>query len=161
MNYTGFNLGYRFYIRGKISLSISYEGLSLGSVDYYDEDEANEDDESIQIRTSGSLHKFGLGTAYHWYFTRWDLYAGGGIASYFASADYQDKDLKEYQFSDNDTKLIFLIGFDYNFMNNMSMNLEYQSLLGSTKSKEITNSEITHQQELPRFVTFRFGYNFD
>ena len=85
----------------------------------------------------------------------------GGIASYFASADYQDKDLKEYQFSDNDTKLNFLIGFDYNFMNNMSMNLEYQSLLGSTKSKEITNSEITHQQELPRFVTFRFGYNFD
>ena len=78
----------------------------------YDEDEANEDDESIQIRTSGSLHKFGLGTAYHWYFTRWDLYAGGGIASYFASADYQDKDLKEYQFSDSDTKLFFLIGFD-------------------------------------------------
>ena len=161
LNYTGFNLGYRFYIRGKISLSFSYDGLSLGSVDYYHEDEANEDDEQIKIRTSGSLHKFGLGTEYHWYFTRWDLYAGGGIASYFASADYQDKDLKEYQFSDNDTKLIFLIGFDYNFMNNMSMNLEYQSLLGSTKSKEITNSEITHQQELPRFVTFRFGYNFD
>ena len=65
LNYTGFNLGYRFYIRGKISLSFSYDGLSLGSVDYYDEDEANEDDESIQIRTSGSLHKFGLGTAYH------------------------------------------------------------------------------------------------
>ena len=161
LNYSGFNLGYRFYIRGKISLSFSYDGLSLGSVDYYDDDEANEDDESIQIRTSGSLHKFGLWTAYHWYFTRWYLYAGGCIASYFASADYQDKDLKEYQFSDNDTKLIFLIGFDYNFMNNMSMNLEYQSLLGSTKSKEITNSEITHQQELPRFVTFRFGYNFN
>ena len=89
------------------------------------------------------------------------MYAGGGIAGYFASADYQDRDLKEYQFSDNDTKLIFLIGFDYNFMNNMSMNLEYQSLIGSTKSKEIRNSEITHQQELPRFVTFRFGYNFD
>ena len=67
----------------------------------------------------------------------------------------------EYQFSDSDTKLIFLIGFDFNFMNNMSMNLEYQSLLGSTKSKEITNSEIIHKQELPRFVTFRFGYNFD
>ena len=62
MNYTGFNLGYRFYIRGKISLSISYEGLSLGSVDYYDEDEVNEDDESIKIRTSGSLYKLGLGT---------------------------------------------------------------------------------------------------
>ena len=65
LNYTGFNLGYRFYLRGKISLSFSYDGLSLGSVDYYDEDEANEDDESIQILTSGSLHKFGLGTKYH------------------------------------------------------------------------------------------------
>ena len=51
--------------------------------------------------------------------------------------------MKEYQFSDNDTKLIFLIGFDSKFMNNMSMNLEYQSFLGSTKSKEITNSEIS------------------
>ena len=30
LNYTGFNLGYRFYIRGKISLSFSYDGLSLG-----------------------------------------------------------------------------------------------------------------------------------
>ena len=49
LNYTGFNLGYRFYIRGKISLSFSYDGLSLGSVDYYDEDEANEDDEQINF----------------------------------------------------------------------------------------------------------------
>ena len=38
LNYTGFNLGYRFYIRGKISLSFSYDGLSLGSVEYYDDD---------------------------------------------------------------------------------------------------------------------------
>ena len=35
LNYTGFNLGYRFYIRGKNITFFSYDGLSLGSVDYY------------------------------------------------------------------------------------------------------------------------------
>ena len=68
LNYTGFNLGYRFYIRGKISLSFFYDGFSLGSVEHYDEDEEIDDDESIQIRTSGSLQKLGLGTEYHFRF---------------------------------------------------------------------------------------------
>ena len=56
---------------------------------------------------------------------------------------------------------MWLMGFDYNFMNNMSINLEYNSLLRDNKEVQITNNSSKHQINNHNGLLIRYGYNFD
>ena len=154
IRFEGINFGLRYYLKNNISLFGSFSSTSMESISF----------QKIKLHASnftasGSSNNINLGGSYHWYFTSWDLYLGGGISNYNYNSKYADLLGTNYEMSFSRTDLNGMIGFDKNFMNNISINVETIVPYTSNLKVEYSNNPNIHKLEAPYFVFIRIGYN--
>jgi len=154
ITFTGYNIGLRYYLYQNISLDGSISQKTLSETVF-------QNISHIPSNQSGTYTDINLGGTYHWYFTSWDVFTGGGYTSYSFSSIFQDNTGIVYQLESSNSGLHWNIGFDYNFMNNYFMNLEILLIFSGVDELFYTNNPNKHiMTTSPSFFRWSVGYNF-
>jgi hypothetical protein len=152
VDFGGFNIGFKYYFINNISIDGSFSQKSLSSTTF-------QNLEHIPSSQSGSFTDTNIGVNYHWYHDSLDLFTGGGITNYTYSSNFQDSSGINYELNSSKTGSHINLGFDYNYMNNFSINFEMLLIFVSDHEVSFTNNPNKHTTDGPTFFRIGMGYN--
>ena len=153
-SYSGYTIGLRYYFASNISLYGSLGQESLTTIGF--------EGQNKSLENSGKANKIEVGSSYHWYFTNWDLYSGIGISNYTYSAFYRNSSSgMAHDLIYSETLPHVVLGFDYNFMNDISLNFQTFFVGGGKQKKvSVTNHPEDHTATSPFYEHYRITYRF-
>ena len=171
VRYNGFSIGSKLHIHPLISNSISYFKGGVDSVEVKTDNDTfpNNDENIFTTSMDGDIEYTDFTIDYNWKHWTWNFLIGLGVYNLKSNLDYQDSNYGKFNYVINENGLMFNVGIDFHFRNNISIGVEMKYLPGlyyksNTSDKKITQfTEDENQPMIDLSVTnilFNVGYYF-